>query len=181
MIFLVESTIIKYVVRNVVNGVGAMLEQELTQIAKEFLKENYGLQLTIPIKRNNRLRSTHGRFIIRHDQTPLQIEIAGKTIDYGTTDAIIGVLKHECIHFALHMQGKPSRDGHPYFEAELHKHGAPSTNTMIIGKHYIFTCNKCGREYESRRKQLVNTPSKYRTKCCKAKLTVIGERIYDGT
>lgn len=158
-----------------------MTEEELTAMANQFLFEHYKMKLNIPVKRNNRLRSTQGRFLMSRDGTPIRIEIAGKTIDYGTKEAIIGILKHECIHYALHMKGYAAKDGHPYFEAELRKHDAPSTNTIIIGKHYLFTCNKCGQQYESRRKQLVLTPSKYRTKCCKARLTIVGERIYDGT
>ena len=138
------------------------------------------MDLAIPIKRNNRLRSTHGRFIVDQHQTPVCIEIAGKTLEYGTNEVIIGILKHECIHYALHIKGRANRDGHPEFEAELRKHNAPSTNTLKIGMYYLFSCNRCGKEYESMRKQLVRTPNKYRTKCCQAKLTVIEERIYDG-
>ena len=117
-----------------------ILEIELTKIAQVFLKIHYGLGLDIPIKRNNRLRSTHGRFIINnYNHTPLRIEIAGKTLDYGTDEVIISILKHECIHYALFVQGRAYRDGHPEFEAELRKHNAPSTNTLKIGLYYLFS------------------------------------------
>lgn len=157
-----------------------IIEKELTKIAQNFLKNNYGIDLNIPIKRNNRLRSTHGRFMINANQKPLRIEIAGKAIDYGTDEAIIGILKHECIHYALYLQGRAYQDGHPEFEGELRKHQAPSTNTFKIGIYYVFSCNRCGKTYESIRKQLAKTPSKYKTKCCQASLTVIGERVYNG-
>ena len=94
---------------------------------------------------------------------------------------IIGILKHECIHYAFHMMENPSSDGHPFFESELIKHGAPSTKTTKIGKHFVFKCNACGKESETRLKQLNRTPYRYRTSCCQSSLTVVGERIYDGT
>lgn len=158
-----------------------MIERQLEQIARNFLKKHYEMDLEIPVKRNNRLRTTLGRFVMSSDKKPLRIEISGNTLEYGTKEAIIGILKHECIHYALHRKGKASRDGHPYFESELQKHGAPSTNTWKIGKHYIYVCNCCGKESESRLKQLMLTPSKYRTRCCNSKLAIVGERIYDGT
>lgn len=157
-----------------------MTEDQLTTIAKKFLKDNYNLHLHIPIKRNNRLRTTYGRFVMNKQMTPLRIEISGITLTYGHQDVIIGVLKHECIHYALHTLGKVSKDGDPYFESELKKHGAPSTNTTKIGKFHLFTCNHCGQQFESSRKQLVRTPENYRTTCCKAALTIVGERIYNG-
>ncbi|MEI3605890.1 SprT-like domain-containing protein [Pseudogracilibacillus sp. SE30717A] len=159
-----------------------MSEEELKKIASEFLSKNYNIELNVPVLRNNRLRTTLGRFVISSDKkTPLRIEIAGNTLDYGTDKAIIGVLKHECIHYALHLKGESSTDGHPYFESELKKHDAPSTRSTRIGKNYVFTCNACGKENETRIKQLNRTPYRYRTTCCNAKLTIIGERIYDGT
>jgi len=161
--------------------VSEIFEKELHEIAKTFLWNNYGIELNIPIKRNNRLRTTLGRFVVSNDHQPLRIEISGNTLKYGTRDAIIGVLKHECIHYAFHLQGRPSNDGHPEFEAELKKHHAPSTKTSKIGKHYIFTCNACGRKSETRLRRLKKFPDRYRTTCCKSRLTIIGERIYDGT
>ncbi len=158
-----------------------MPEEKLTKIAREFLSKNYHIELKIPITRNNRLRTTLGRFVISSDKKPLRIEIAGNTLDYGTDKAIIGVLKHECIHYALHIKGESSSDGHPYFESELKKHNAPSTRSTQIGKNYVFLCDACGKESETRIKQLNRTPHRYRTTCCNSKLTIIGERIYDGS
>lgn len=158
-----------------------METEKLTKIAEVFLQEHYRLYLDIPIMRNNRLRTTQGRYVTKWDKTPMRIEISGQTLEYGTYDAILGIIKHECIHYALHQLGKPYKDGTALFESELKKHGAPSTKTILIGKSYIFSCNKCGKIGETRRKQLMKTPDKYRTTCCQAKLTCIRERIYDGS
>ena len=151
------------------------------QIARVFLTETYGIELSIPVERNNRLRTTQGRYVIKHDDTPLRIELSGQTLEYGTEGAIIGIVKHECIHYALHQLGKPYQDGSAYFEAELKKHDAPRTGTCFIGKLYTFTCDDCGQVGETWRKQLTLTPEKYRTTCCRDTLTWIGEKIYNGS
>lgn len=158
-----------------------MDEAYLTRFAKAFLLAHYQQDLTIPIQRNNRLRTTQGRYVTKRDGTPIRIDIAGHTLDYGTQEVVEGIVKHECIHFALHQQGKPYKDGNALFEAELKKHNAPSTKTILVGKIYLFTCDQCGKTGESRLKQLMKTPEKYRTACCRSTLTITGEKIYDGT
>lgn len=158
-----------------------MEAERLTKLATDFLHRHYEIALNIPIMRNNRLRTTQGRYVTKRDNTPLRMEISGQTLDYGTDDAILGIIKHECIHYALHQLKQPYKDGTALFESELRKHNAPSTRTMLIGKLYTFTCNQCGTIGETRRKQLMKTPEKYRTTCCQAKLTWTGERIYDGS
>jgi len=156
--------------------------EELTMFARQFIQKNYELELTIPIQRNNRLRTTLGRYVYQKQKNiPLRIELAGFILDYGASTAIIDVLKHECIHYSLHMQGLPCTDGHPYFEAELKKHGVSSTNRTMIGKYYVYTCNSCGNENVTKQKSVVQSPDKYRTSCCNATLIIVGERIYDGT
>src|SRR5690625_3934637 len=153
--------------------------EHLTDIARQFIHHHYGLTLTIPIQRNNRLRSTLGRYVYKKNDTPLRIELAGFILDYGAKSAIIDVLKHECIHYSLHIQGKPCHDGHPYFEAELKKHGVSSTKKTMIGKYYRYRCHSCHQENVTKLKKITQTPEKYRTACCRATLVVIGERIYD--
>lgn len=163
-----------------VKGEVYITEDELTQIADQFLQKNYGVTLDIPIKRNNRLRTTLGRYVVSHDDKPLRIEIAGNTLRYGTESSIISILKHECIHFALHKKGLNYHDGDSTFETELRKHNVPSTYTKIIGKYYLFRCKKCQREGKSSVKRLASHPEHYRTSCCNAQLTIVRELIYDG-
>lgn len=157
-----------------------MSEEELTEIAKQFLAHHYGINLTIPVRRNNRLRSTHGRFVIRNNR-PEAIDLAGYLLTFGARSTIIGVLKHECIHYALFLLGKDHRDGSAPFETELEKHHAPKTRSVMVGKYYNFICDECGRSTSTRRKRVVTTPQSYRTTCCHAHLTICGEIIYDGT
>lgn len=155
--------------------------EELTQIAGDFLRANYGMALEIPIKRNNRLRTAMGRFVWREDGTNQRIEIAGFMFNYAARDVIIDTLKHECVHYALFTRDEPYDDGHPHFEAELGRHGINSTGTIIVGAHVIYECDKCGKQTETRHRRLLREYKTRVTWCCRAKIKIVGERIYDGT
>lgn len=155
-------------------------EDELTLFAIDFLDEYFNLPLQIPIKRNNRLRSTLGRYVMNAQGKPARIELSGNLLTYGKKETIIGVLKHECIHYAYHVQGKNMQDGNPEFELALKQHNAPSTETLKVGKYYIYECEQCKQTGETRLKRLVQRPEDYRTACCKGRLNIVGEKIYRG-
>lgn len=153
---------------------------ELTSYAAEFLEENFNVQLSIPIQRNNRLRSTLGRYVMEANGRPKRIELSGNLLNYGSKESIHGVLRHECIHYAFHIRGKNMQDGTPEFEQALEEFNAPSSNTLKIGKYYIYECLHCNKRGESRIKRIAQFPNNYRTNCCKSKLSIIGVKIYDG-
>lgn len=155
-------------------------EKQLSDYATSFLKEHFNISLHIPIIRNNRLRSTLGRYVMDSHGAPIRIELSGNILTYGTKETIIGVLKHECIHYAYHVQGKNMQDGNPDFELALKHFNAPSTETLKVGKYYVYECEQCKKIGESRLKRLVARPSNYRTSCCRAQLRIIGEKIYRG-
>ena len=154
---------------------------QLIDIAEQFLQTAYQLQLDIPIERNNRLRTTQGRYVVKQDRTPVKIELSGNTLDYGTEEAIIGVLKHECIHYALFEKQQPYRDGHPVFEAELKRHGVLGTGKVLIGKFHVLKCKNCGKTSLTSKKRTIAHPEDYRTVCCQSTFDIVDEQIYDGT
>lgn len=153
---------------------------ELTEIAREFLRDNYGLALEIPIVRNNRLRRAMGRYMATWDDVPLRIEIAGFMFEHAHPIVIISTLKHECIHYAMHVKGKPYSDGHPHFEAELREHGASSTGEVLVGVNYRYACDRCGEVEYTRYVKVLKNPGYYRTPCCNATLTNVKQVILDG-
>lgn len=155
-------------------------EEKLTNYAEMFLKENFNVDLIIPIKRNNRLRTTLGRYVMDASGNPLRIELSGNVLIYGKESTIIGVLKHECIHYAYHLQGKDMQDGQPEFEEALQLFNAPSTETLKVGKFFTFECVGCKKRGETRLKRMAIKPNDYRTLCCQEKLRVVGETIYRG-
>lgn len=155
-------------------------EERLTVYAAAFLKEHFNIVLHIPIIRNNRLRSTLGRYVMDSHGEPIRIELSGNVLMYGKKETIIGVLKHECIHYAYHIQGKNMQDGDPEFELALKHLNAPSTETLKVGKYYLYECEQCLQIGESRLQRLANRPDDYRTSCCRAKLRITGKKIYRG-
>jgi len=156
------------------------MKNKFIQIANEFLLKQYNVELSIPIIRNNRLRSTMGRYIYEKLNKPLRIELAGFLLDYGEESVVVDVLKHECIHYALHVKGMPSRDGHPYFESELKKHKVSSTNEKLVGKVFVYRCSSCLVENVTKKKRVFQLPHLYRTSCCHASLQFVAEKIFTG-
>ncbi|WP_370644753.1 SprT-like domain-containing protein [Sporosarcina sp. ACRSL] len=155
--------------------------EELTQIADDFLRMNYGMELAIPIVRNSRLRTTQGRYISTWEDKPIRIEIASFVIKYGARTTVIDTLLHECVHYALNVLGEPNDDGHPHFEAELKRHGVSSTETNIVGPHVLYSCSNCGRQSIERGRRLLTVFPFRVTLCCHAKIKIVSVRNYDGT
>lgn len=163
--------------------------QKLTEIAEQFLRQEYGLTLDIPVVRNNRLRSTLGAFVrVKNDDSgeyePDIIELSGKLIDYAADSVIIDVLKHECIHYALHAKGKRFRDGESDFENELKRLGVRSNydNDYFVGITHDYKCTSCDKEImiTTKRAHKVRCFG-YSSRCCGAKLTYLHDKIHDGT
>ena len=150
------------------------------RVANKFLKENYGLELRIPIFRNNRLRRAMGVYkTVTIDNTPCSIELSGQLLDYATEKVIDQVLKHELIHYALHVLGRPYKDGHPIFENELVKHNS-ITSTKKIGEYFLLECDSCGERWETKRKRAVTHTHEYRSRCCDSSISYIKNVYYNG-
>ena len=113
-----------------------------------FLNEFYpDVTLGVPILVNNRLKSTAGYFQTKHTlgrEEASQISISGTIIKHGyavddvetVVKNLIGILYHELVHYALFIKGEPNSDGHPYFEKELKRTGAPSSHATKVTKKY---------------------------------------------
>lgn len=159
-----------------------MTVEELQTIAYDFLDVNYGIPLSIPIERNNRLKRKMGRFTVwvceDCDEIPYSIEIAGFMFEYAADEVVIDTVLHECVHYALFQMGLPYEDGSPTFETELKRHGIGATETNYVGVIYTVKCADCGKVGESCRKPNAN---RYVSQCCEAPIEYLGEVIYDGT
>ena len=141
-----------------VNDQSAAIEAELEAYADKFLQEHFNRTLDIPIKLNGRLTRSLGRFVSNTLGESLRIEISKDLC----TDALLtednsrlyGVIKHECIHYALFEQGLPSNDDDIEFINSCYKAGAPLTGIIDIKQrehHYI-----CAAGHEHFRTRKVN-------------------------
>lgn len=116
--------------------------------ASRFLEEFYpGITLGIPIMINNRLTKTAGYFQTKHTlgrEEASQISISGVMVRHGyavddietVVQNLRGILYHELVHYALFQKGEPNDDGHPHFESELARTGAPSSYATKVTKKY---------------------------------------------
>ncbi|HDR7922346.1 SprT-like domain-containing protein [Bacillus cereus] len=151
--------------------------EELTAIAKDFLQEEYGLPLTINIEISSKMTSTFGVFYVKSvkERVPKVIRLSKNLIIHQEKDIIIDVLKHELVHYACFIQGKPFRDKDTYFKQELARVGSSRTRTYEFkGKVYCYECKKCGETIHARMK---GYEKKYVHRNCRGKFKFIGEGI----
>jgi SprT-like protein len=153
-------------------------EKKLENEARKFLMEAYGLELTVPVQVNGRLKSTYGRFVYyRSPKRPKLIEVGKNYIEHQDWKTIKETLIHECIHYALFVLGKPHNDGHPVFEAEIQKHGSHSTGTVAYrGKVVQYGCPKCKSVF-SRKRRYPRNGAGYYCKKCKVDIVYLGEKF----
>lgn len=129
---------------------------QLKMYANKFLKDNYGMELTVPLELNSRLKTTCGRFISRRyyngHKEPKIVELNKTFVEHNEPTIVLDVLRHELVHYALFMLDKPHKDGHPVFENELKRLGIVSQGTIdqykIASKMQIYACDDCNHEYK---------------------------------
>lgn len=143
---------------------------ELEKFANEFLKTHFNLSLKIPIKYNSRLTSTHGRFIRRYNK-PYCIELSARIAQEETDNFTLDTLKHELVHYALFLLGKPYKDSDKYFQTKCIEVGAPLTRTRKANiKRHVYKCSEdCSVKHEFDRR--LQKRYVYSCKKCKTNLT----------
>lgn len=159
---------------------------QLIQKAKQFTKKQYNVELDIPIRINNRLKITLGRYRETNFGQPMQIDIAGKLLTYAHKNVAIDVVKHEAVHFALSKLNKPYHDGDDYFENELIRLNLPSStrkdrSLLFVGQKYIFHCKQCKNQLITTIKRVKVSTKHYMSSCCNSPLQYVETIICDGT
>jgi SprT-like protein len=160
---------------------------QLKAYANKFLKENYNMTLTVPLQLNGRMKRTCGWF--KHmkykdgRREAKCIELNKYFVENNEPTIVLDVLRHELVHYALFMQGRPNSDGHPVFENELRRLGVVSQSTIdkydIESKPVkiqIYQCANCNTVYK-RQRSLPNGGRNYCCGNCKGSLIDIGKRL----
>lgn len=132
---------------------------QLRQYANKFLKDNYNLDLVVPLQLNGRMQRTCGWF--RHYRgwnRPTCIELNKFFVENNEPTLVLDVLRHELVHYAQYMLQRPYRDGQVGFENELKRLGIVSQSTIdkytIVSKpqnRHVYECADCGHEYHRQR------------------------------
>lgn len=137
--------------------------EELRSYSQDWLKENYGMDLKIPLNLNGRLTKTLGYFLHRinnrtGERTPVKLDISRHLVEKNNPDVVLDILKHELIHYVMFERGLPFRDGDKEFENELALHGVVSQSTInkieVVSKPQNYKVYECtgGHRFERRRK-----------------------------
>lgn len=124
-------------------------ESELEIYAHKFLKKNFNMNLTIPIKIDGRLTVSVGSFHFKNNgfkNIAKMIKMSERYMKCALHDgadgieSILDTLKHELVHYALFEQGvKGFGDGDVEFESKLEElnigaSGATSKNKVMSKK-----------------------------------------------
>ena len=138
--------------------------------SQSFLKQNFGIQLKVPIESNGRLSRALGRFIIDGGRAD-KIELSKNLLDNYNYSTIIDVLNHELVHYALYTLNKPYGDNDRYFIETCKRLNVSLTGTIKYKVVYQYQCD-C-RVFESTRKRRLKN---YHCGICKSGFTYIGKR-----
>jgi SprT-like protein len=161
---------------------------QLRGYAKQWLKDNYNMELEVPLQLNSRMQRTCGWF--RHTRyrdgrdIPNCIELNKFFVENNEPVTVLDVLRHELVHYALFVQKKDYKDGSYGFERELKRLGIVSQKTidkyMIVSKPknmHIYECANCGHEYKRQRALPSNKKYSCGVTSCKGALIDKGKRL----
>lgn len=114
------------------------------EVMNDFLVENYGIELDIPVEWGIDLERKWGSFLFKEvDQDikfngvsyekgnvlkgSLKIVLNRELIHAKNKDLVNKILKHEALHYAMYKKGVPFDDGDVEFEKEIERKGLVGT------------------------------------------------------
>ena len=132
-----------------------MTNAELQQLVEKLSVADFGRPFQHQATFNRRLRTTGGRYVLQTHN----LEINPLMIEEFNEDTLIGVIKHELVHYHNHIQGLPYQHKDRYFQSELQRIAglkyAPATSKAKVRqqpKHlWVYTC-KNGHEINRQRR-----------------------------
>lgn len=152
-----------------------MTNNELTILVKKISREYFGKDFNNVATFNSRLRTTGGRFHLKDGH----IDINPAVIEKYDEEALVGVIKHELVHYHLYYSGS-GKHGHgsKEFKELLARVGgsryAPVLSEPKKKKYNIYECSSCGLEYKRVKK--INT-RRFVCGKCKGKLVFLRESM----
>lgn len=152
----------------------------LEEIAKDFLMEEFGIELNIPIEINGRLSRSLGRFVCYPSRKKsVKIELSKRLLEFYDDDEVVDTLRHECVHYALFELGKPYSDTDMFFINTCNRLDVGLTETTSYkGLVHVYKCLGCQKEHESVRRF---NPTSYRCKTCKQGFEYVSQKVWART
>ena len=149
--------------------------QQLQAYADDFLRKNFGLSLDVPLRVSKRMKSKLGVFSIKYNKNEVlssEIVLSHNFIINNDKDAVLDVLYHECVHYALYKRKLPFRDSDPEFINTLERLEISRTRSYKYrGQSYLYECRKCGYQFS---KNMKGYEKRYMCGRCRGKFTYRG-------
>ncbi|MGM0807214.1 MAG: SprT family protein [Bacillota bacterium] len=146
-----------------------MTNEELQKLTEEISIQFFNKTFRHQARFNRRLRTTGGRYLLRsHD-----IEMNPHLYEAFGMEELIGVIKHELVHYHMHIEGRGYKHGDDDFKYWLHKVGGSRFCQPIPEKRrtesykYAYLCMDCMQSYK--RKRQIDT-KRYVCGKCRGKL-----------
>lgn len=94
-----------------------MTDSELQALVEQVSLADFGRPFVHKATFNRRLRTTGGRYVLQTHN----LEINPLMIEEFDEQNLIGVIKHELVHYHNHIQGLPYQHKDRYFQTELQR------------------------------------------------------------
>lgn len=154
--------------------------RDLYEEAERFLNERYGINLMMPITVAELPDDIQGYYEHRGTK-PSVIVIARDVMTFGSDEHVYDILRHELVHYAMHVLGRPNRDGDAEFEAELERQGVCHSFTSLLGRYHMYACSGCSAELPSRKRFSEEQLRVIVTACCeKPAIDLCQQNLYNG-
>ncbi|MFC0190407.1 SprT family protein [Fictibacillus aquaticus] len=146
-----------------------MDQQQLQLLTESISRDFFHKPFRHTARFNSRLKTTGGRYLLRsHD-----IEINPKQYEIFGEEALVSIIKHELVHYHLHIESRGYKHRDPEFRQLLEEVGGARFCQSLPGairkeayKH-LYKCTDCNVSFK--RKRRVNT-AKYVCGRCRGKL-----------
>jgi SprT-like protein len=152
-----------------------MTDEELQKLTEEISIQFFNKKFRHKARFNKRLRTTGGRYLLRtHD-----IEMNPHLFAAFGIEELIGVIKHELVHYHLHIEGKGYKHGDYDFKYLLNKVGGSRYCQSVPEKRrtesykYHYICTDCAQSFKRKRK--IDT-KRYVCGKCRGKLKPISSK-----
>jgi|SRR5699024_3555170 len=124
--------------------IGRLTLGKAKEVMNEFLVENYGIELDIPVEWGIGLNKKWGSFLFKEVEQDIKFNgvsyekgsilkgsmkiVLNKELIHAKNKKLVNkILKHEALHYAMYKKGIPFDDGDAEFEAEIKRQGLVGT------------------------------------------------------
>ena len=126
-----------------------MTTQELQKLVETISLMAFNKPFSDQASFNVRLKTTGGRYLLQSHN----IEINPRIVELDDSSVLVGIIKHELVHYHLHQLGVMHTHASVAFKALLNEvDGLRYTPVMQPVKRYQYQCGKCGLKYFRQRK-----------------------------